>query len=181
MNYKFLLALLIFLPGCWFHRSSRKADCARAAYENVLHRYDHELKIFTKLYKESEKEEKLHLERDLKDEILLRHEEFNDERCHKWFVRRNAYANYPFSQYKQQLDCDINYLVRAKDQLYWKQEGLARSVQNLIEELDRLRRYIVLSREYAEERRMLERLKIIEAKRDSAPKEVIVKRKRPVN
>lgn len=180
MKFKafFLMLLVVVLPNCIFRKSSRKFDCARATYENVLYKYDRELQIFNKMDNCKDKEESLRLGHELKDDILLKNEEFNDERCHKWFKQNDQYANYPFTQYKLQLDCDIDVLEQAKNQLYWKQEGLGKSVQDLINQLDRLRRYIVLSADYSQERRMMERRKILELEKTESQKQVVRKKRK---
>ena len=162
MNIKknFLLFLLMLLPNCFFKKSSRPYDCARAAYENILYRYEKDMTIFEAMQKATGREEKLRLSHELKDEILLKNEEYNDERC-SWFGKKNEMANYPFTQYKMSLDCNINLLESTKTKLYWKQEGLAKDVQVLIEILDKIRKYIVLDEEYSRERHMMERRKIL--------------------
>ena len=160
IQFVWLASLLIVLPSCIFKKSTRGYDCARAAYENVLYKYDRDVEIFSKISKVGDKEEKLRLARELKDEILLKNEEFNDEK-RGWFNKKSDTENYPFMQYKMNLDNNISLLGRSKDKLYWKQEGLGKSVQELINKLDRLRKYIVLSSEYSRERKMLERRKIL--------------------
>lgn len=160
LNIILLLGLLIVLPNCIFNKSSRNYDCARAAYENILFKYERDMALFEKIQKTQEREDKLRLTQEFKDEVLLKNEEYND--AHKGlFSRKNDIANYPFTQYKMSLDCDLNVLENSKTRLYWKQEGLGKSFQDLINTLDQIRRYIVLCEEYARERHMLERRKIM--------------------
>lgn len=155
-----LVVLLVLLPNCIFNRSSRNYDCARAAYENVLFKYEREMAIFDSMQKTQERENKLHLMHELKDEILLKNEEYNA--THKdLFGRQLDTANYPFIQYRMALDCDIQVLENARTKLYWKQEGLSKSFQDLIETLDQIRKYVVLNEEYIRERNMMERRKIL--------------------
>lgn len=169
LNYLFLISLLIILPNCLLRKSSRPYDCARAAYENVLYKYERDVGIFDAMQKAPLREEKLRLAHELKDEILLKNEEYNDERC-GWFGKKNEAANYPFTQYKQALDCNINLLESAKSKLYWKQEGLGKDAQDLINTLDRMRKYIVLDEEYSRERHMMERRKILEVEQKELKK-----------
>ncbi len=171
MKYTYLLLLLAtVLSGCWFRKSSRKQDCARAAYENILYKYERDISLLEAMQQASDKETILRLGNELKDEILLKNEEFNDEQCSGWFGKKNETANYPFTQYKINLDCNINLLERTKTSLYWKQEGLGKSIQDLIEQLDRLRKYVVLHQEYSHERNMLERRKILEIEKSARKK-----------
>ena len=86
----FLLLLIIALPNCLFRKSSRNYDCARASYENVLYRYERDVAIFTAINKTNDREEKLRLAHELKDEILLKNEEYNNEQCGGWFGSRDA-------------------------------------------------------------------------------------------
>ncbi len=166
-----LLALLIVLPNCIFKKSSRNYDCARAAYENILFKYERDMALFESINKAKEREEKLRLAHELRDEILLKNEEYNDEHS-GLFDRKNEHANYPFTQYKKALDCNINLLEKTKTQLYWKQEGLGKSFQDLINTLDQLRKYVVLHEEYSRERNMMERRKILAVeKKEHAQKE----------
>lgn len=169
LNQLLLLSLLAFLPNCLFRKSSRPYDCARAAYENVLYKYERDIGIFQAIQKTADREEKLRLAHELKDEILLKNEEYNDERC-GWFGKKNEAANYPFTQYKLSLDCNINLLENAKSKLYWKQEGLGKDAQDLINTLDRMRKYIVLDEEYGRERHMMERRKILEVEKKELKK-----------
>lgn len=169
LNRLSLICLLFFLPNCLLRKSSRPYDCARAAYENVLYKYERDLGIFEAMQKASSREEKLRLMHDLKDEILLKNEEYNDERC-GWFGKKNEAANYPFTQYKEALDCNIDLLESAKSKLYWKQEGLGKDAQDLINTLDRMRKYIVLDEEYGRERHMMERRKILEVEQKELKK-----------
>lgn len=178
LNNFFLLLLLIFLPNCLLRKSSRPYDCARAAYENVLYRYERDIGFFEAMQKAINREEKLHLAHELKDEILLKNEEYNDERC-GWFGKKQEAANYPFTQYKLNLDCSIKLLESAKSKLYWKQEGLAKDAQDLINTLDRIRKYIVLDEEYGRERHMMERRKILEIEKKELKKEQ--RKKKQVN
>ena len=154
------LVLLVFLPNCIFNKSSRNYDCARAAYENILFKYERDMAIFDKIQVTQDREEKLRLVHEFKDEILLKNEEYNDAQ-QSLFSRKNEMANYPFTQYKMALDCDINVLEKTKTHLYWKQEGLGKSFQDLINTLDQMRKYVVLCQEYARERHMMERRKIM--------------------
>lgn len=154
------LLLLVVLPNCIFNKSSRNYDCARAAYENILFKYERDMALFHKIQITQDREEKLRLIHEFKDEILLKNEEYNDAH-HGLFVRKNEIANYPFTQYKMALDCDINVLEKTKTHLYWKQEGLGKSFQDLINTLDQIRKYVVLCEEYARERHMMERRKIM--------------------
>jgi len=170
LNIVFLLFLVTILPNCIFRKSSRKYDCARAAYENVLYKYERDLSIFTSIQKASNREEKLRLAHELKDEVLLKNEEYNNEQCSTWFGKKSDAANYPFTQYRAGLDCNINLLENTQGNLYWKQEGLGKDVQDLINSLDRLRKYIVLDEEYARERHMMERLKILEVEKKELKK-----------
>lgn len=159
-----LSLLLLTLPNCIFKRSSRKYDCARAAYENILYKYEREMDLFEGMQKAGTREEKLRLEHEFKDEILLKNEEYNKEHS-GFFSRKNEIANYPFTQYKQALDCSVDLLENSKAQLYWKQEGLGKSFQDLVNTLDQMRKYIVLSKEYSDERRMIERRKIMDVEK----------------
>ncbi len=168
--------LLIFLPNCIFQKSSRQYDCARAAYENVLYKYERELALLVKIQTSNDREEKLSFGHDLNDEILLKNEEYNNEHS-SFFARKNEVANYPFTQYKKDLDCHIDLLEKTKGKLYWKQEGLGKSFQDLINNLDQLRRYIVLCPEYSQERRMLERRKILEVEQKEQTKKQVKTKK----
>lgn len=170
LNNLFLLLLIIALPNCLFRKSSRNYDCARASYENVLYRYERDVAIFTAINKTNDREEKLRLAHELKDEILLKNEEYNNEQCGGWFGSKNSETNYPFTQYRAALDCSIDLLENTQGKLYWKQEGLGKDVQDLINSLDRLRKYIVLDEEYARERHMMERRKILEVEKKEAKK-----------
>jgi hypothetical protein len=172
----FTLSLILFLPSCIFKKSTRTYDCARAAYENVLYKYDREAAIFEAMQKAGNREDRLRFARELKDEVLLKNEEFNDEKK-GWFNRQSKIANYPFTQYKMNLDANINLLENSKHKLYWKQEGLGKSVQNLINVLDNLRRHIVLHVEYSRERKMLERRKILEVEKAETKKDKIKAKK----
>lgn len=162
INWKFagsLVGLALLQVGCVFRSSTRGYDCARAAYENVLYRYDRELEILAKIDQQSNNEQRLRLNRELKEEILLKNEEFSDE---FWGWRKKAVTerkNYPYMQYKDKLDHDITLLEAAKNKLYWKQDGLGKSVQTLIDKMDQLRRYVVLHVEYERERKLMEQRK----------------------
>jgi len=169
LNHLFLLSLLFLLPNCLLRKSSRPYDCARAAYENVLYKYERDMGFFEAMQSATTREEKLRMAHELKDEILLKNEEYNDERC-GWFGKKNETVNYPFTQYKLNLDCNINLLENAKSKLYWKQEGLGKDAQDLINTLDRMRKYIVLDEEYGRERHMMERRKILEVEKKELKK-----------
>ncbi len=151
--------MLMFLPGCLFRSSTHNYDCARAAYENVLYRYDRELELLDKIEDGLQVEHKGRLNRELKEEILLKNEEFNDD---FWGLRKKMAGdsrNYPYMRYKDKLDHDITLLESAKVKLYWKQDGLGKSVQILIDRMDRLRKYVVLHVEYERERKLMEQRK----------------------
>jgi len=169
LNIACLLGLLIVLPNCIFNRSSRNYDCARAAYENILFKYERDMALFEKIQSILEREEKLRLIHEFKDEILLKNESYNDEH-QGLFTRKNEIANYPFTQYKMALDCDIKVLEDTKTRLYWKQEGLGKSFQDLINTLDKMRKYVVLCEEYARERHMMERRKILVVEKQARDK-----------
>lgn len=171
LNIAGLLLLLIVLPNCIFNKSSRNYDCARAAYENILFKYERDMALFEKIQNTTAREDKLQLVHELKDEILLKNEEYND--AHKGlFARKNEIANYPFTQYKLALDCDLKTLENAKTRLYWKQEGLGKSFQDLINTLDQIRKYVVLCEEYTRERHMMERRKIMIVEKQAHEKSV---------
>lgn len=172
IDYKLVILLIglgLTQVGCVFRSSTRGYDCARAAYENVLYRYDRELEILAKMDRQPDNEHRLRLNRELKEEILLKNEEFSDE---FWGWRKHAAVerkNYPYMQYKDKLDHDITLLEAAKAKLYWKQDGLGKSVQGLIEQMDQLRRYVVLHVEYERERKLMEQRKNLQlaAQKDS--------------
>jgi hypothetical protein len=171
----YLLILLAFLPNCIFRKSSRQYDCARAAYENVLYKYERDVHVFDAMQNSKDRASHMRLAQELKDEILLKNEEYNAERKH-WFRHKHESSNYPFTQYKMGLDCNIELLEKTKAQLYWKQEGLAKSVQDLINTLDSMRKYIVLDSEYARERNMMERRKILQVEQEEHKKNIRTKK-----
>jgi hypothetical protein len=94
----------------------------------------------------------------LHHEILLKHEEHNRDVERKWInFNSNKYENYPYMQYREDLDQQIQDLETIGSAVYWKHEGLGRSLQDLIQDLNNLRRYIILHKEYSLERRLLEK------------------------
>lgn len=185
-NLKFGLVIssLLFLAGCFNKSSDIKVhrDQARIAYDDTTAKYAHELKLISKIKaldhsashgssssgSKLDREDNIILDTStqsreqlgqaLHHEILLKHEEHNRNVEQQWIkFNSNKYENYPYMQYREDLDQQIQDLETIGSAVYWKHEGLGRSLQDLIQDLNNLRRYIILHKEYSLERRLLEK------------------------
>lgn len=164
-----VISSLLFLAGC-FNRSSDikvNRDQARVAYDDTSAKYAHELKLINKIKElsidtmstaENSTQSREQLSQALHHEILLKHEEHNRDVERQWLkFNSNKYENYPYMQYREDLDQQIQELEKIGSAVYWKHAGLGRSLQDLIQDLNNLRRYIILHKEYSLERRLLEK------------------------
>ncbi|HLB40453.1 MAG TPA: hypothetical protein VJJ83_01560 [Candidatus Babeliales bacterium] len=151
----------LLLSGCGGQNSAGKLyrEPARLLYDELTSRYEHELELLQSI-KSSNVDEKTraNLTQELQHEILLKHEEYNQDFANQWLpLGRNKYENYPYTNYREHLDQHIKALEKSSQAVYWKNEGLGRAMQDLLRSLDDLRRYIVLHKEYHLERRLLEK------------------------
>ncbi|OGB97889.1 hypothetical protein A3F06_04475 [candidate division TM6 bacterium RIFCSPHIGHO2_12_FULL_36_22] len=165
-----LYTLLIFtstiiISGCIPQRGtdqSKQLD-ARQMYDNARYEYERELVLFREL-QHAQGDAAITLDKKIKDEVLLKNEQYNDEHQKQWFGKRwlqsNKHENYPFIQYKKHLDSYIQQLEDARDKLYWKSEGVGYLIIQLIKELEQIRRYIITSNSYQREHHMIEQQKL---------------------
>lgn len=165
----FIISLVLILTGCFNKSTDIKVnrDQARVAYDDAAAKYAHELKLISKLKvlnsasnsdTESNRQLRDKLSQDLQHEILLKHEEYNRDIERQWIkFNNNKYENYPYMHYREHLDQQIQDLEKIGTAVYWKHEGLGRSIQDLISDLNDLRRYVILHKEYNLERRLLEK------------------------
>lgn len=166
-----IISLVLMLAGCFNKSTDIKLnrDQARVAYDDAAAKYQHELSLISKLKTinstnsssadlESNRQIREKLGQDLHHEILLKHEEYNRDLERQWIkFNNNKYENYPYMHYREHLDQQIQDLEKIGAAVYWKHEGLGRSMQDLISDLNDLRRYVILHKEYNLERRLLEK------------------------
>ncbi|HLB94268.1 MAG TPA: hypothetical protein VJJ81_03385 [Candidatus Babeliales bacterium] len=184
LKFVFTLSSLLILTGCFNKITDIKVhrDQARVAYDDTTAKYTRELQLISKIkaLDNSNSSNKLdrkdninidtmgnintstqsreQLGQALHHEILLKHEEHNRDVERQWLkFNSNKYENYPYMQYRADLDQQIQDLETIGSAVYWKHEGLGRSLQDLIQDLNELRRYIILHKEYSLERRLLEK------------------------
>ncbi len=158
-----VLILSFLLSGCFSQNSIKVSkNESRISYDDISARYEHELELLRDIRSipssSNQSNKRAKLMSELHDEILLKHEEYNQTRKNKWLkFGSGQYENYPYHHYRVNLDTHVNNLENAGAKVYWKNEGLGRSIQDLMRELDNLKRYIVLHKEYNLERRMIEK------------------------
>lgn len=165
------ISLSVLLAGCWHKTPDIKVqrDQARVAYDDASAKYAPELKLISKLKAISTADldsvdstryaiEREQLNQALHHEILLKHEEYNRDLERQWIkFNSNKYENYPYMHYREHLDQQIQDLEQIGSAVYWKHEGVGRSLQDLVRDLNDLRRYVILHKEYSLERRLLEK------------------------
>lgn len=164
LKFVFTLSSLLILTGCFNKSSDIKVhrDQARVAYDDTTAKYTREIQLISKIKaldnSNSSTQSREQLGQALHHEILLKHEEHNRDVERQWLkFNSNKYENYPYMQYRADLDQQIQDLETIGSAVYWKHEGLGRSLQDLIQDLNELRRYIILHKEYSLERRLLEK------------------------
>ena len=164
--YKLLvLASAIVIPGCITKQGtdqSKQLD-ARQMYDNARYEYERELVLFREL-QHAKGDAALSIDKKIKDEVLLKNEQYNDEHRQQWFGKRwlqnNKHENFPYIQYKKHLDSYVDNLESARDKLYWKSEGVGYLITQLVKELEQIRRYIITSKPYQREHRLIEQQKL---------------------
>ena len=179
MNYlklNIIVGSCLVLTGCFNKSSDIKfnRDQARVAYDDAAARYERELSLINQLKVATDNNINNNLDHNLgtsgnhklrqelsqklQHEILLKHEEYNRDVERQWIkFNSNKYENYPYMHYREHLDQQIQDLEKVGSAVYWKHEGVGRSIQDLIHDLNDLRRYVVLHKEYNLERRLLEK------------------------
>ena len=160
-----VLTSVMIVPGCIQQQSTDQAKQldARQVYDNARYEYERELVLFREL-QHAKGDAALTIANKFKDEVLLKNEQYNDEHSQQWFAKRwmqsNRHENYPFIQYKQHLDAHIQQLGSARNKLYWKSEGVGYLTTQLVKELEQIRRYVITSKSYQREHRMIEQQKL---------------------
>ncbi|MBT4855985.1 hypothetical protein HOM50_00045 [bacterium] len=158
---------LVLLSGCVMQKDSADQSIqldARQVYDNSRFEYERELVLFRELNETKDPVAAQTIEKKIKDEVLLKNEQYNEEHKQQWFGKRwvhsNSYENFPFIQYKKHLDLYIKKLDSVRDKMYWKSEGVGYLISQLVKELESVRRYIVTNPNYQREHRMIEQQKL---------------------
>ena len=159
------IGVFILAPGCAMKKSSDQSVQldARQMYDNVRYEYERELVLFRELGQASDAA-RPKIVKKINDEILLKNEQYNDDHRQQWFAKRwllsNNHENYPYIQYKEHLDSYVYRLEHSREKLYWKTEGVGYLIEQLVKELEKMRRYVITSNQYQRELRMIEQHKI---------------------
>ncbi len=146
------MLLLLGLTSCIHNLKSPEQNLheGKQIYRSIAYQYRGERSII------HTPETEAPIKRLLKNEIMIKNEEHNQQGTSWWSIifdiDDNPYRNYPFIQYKVVLDNSIAELKKQFNILYWNNREFGTAVQRLIDDLQTIKRFVITYDEYRKER-----------------------------